>query len=211
MNTHALLVEEMCQLGDHFAKAIPVVNSWRLNERHYGALIGLSKAEAYDKMGPKVIEVRRSWDQRPPPMVKHPFYHAFNAKDSSKPHFDWQSDIWTKAMTIEDDEAGKRQIKVDKLADIPTAESLQDCALRVLPLWKQHILPRLVLGETVLIVAHSNTIRSMVKHIDNLDPVNVRHVTIPSAVPLLYSFAQDTVSGEIRPLGKPSSRGVRGR
>ena len=81
---------------------VPVVASWRLNERHYGALVGLSKSEAEERMGrQKVMGWRRSWELRPPPMVQHPFYHATSSDPTDKaPLFDWQSEIWTKALTI---------------------------------------------------------------------------------------------------------------
>ena len=74
-------------------------------------------------------------------------------------------------------------------ATIPNTESLRDTADRVMPLWRNRILPRLLEGETVLVVGHSNTIRSMVKHLDNIDPKNIQRVAIPSAVPLVYNFA----------------------
>lgn len=194
------------------------MQSWRLNERHYGALVGLSKEDAEQLMGKEaVMGWRRSWDKRPPPMTKHPFYYSMPAEPGNfEPLFDWQSEIWFKAITVVK-RRGKDPIKtVDEKAVIPQSESLEDCAGRVLPLWKNEIVPKILNGENVLVVAHSNTIRSLVKHIDNetLSNENLKKITIPSAMPLIYNFeASRNKNGEsdVKPIGELSSLGISGR
>lgn len=194
------------------------MQSWRLNERHYGALVGLSKGDAERLMGKEqVMGWRRSWDKRPPPMTKHPFYYSIPAEAGNfKPMFDWQSEIWHKAMTIVRARGLEPVKSIDRDAVIPLSESLKDCAERVLPLWEKFIVPRLLNGDNVLVVAHSNTIRGMVKHIDNdtLSDDNLRGVTIPSAIPLVYNFeavVNKDGTQNVKPIGRLSPLGVRGR
>lgn len=215
--TYDLMVSEMqkhnmgaMSPGDGF-KNPTIRQSWRLNERHYGALVGLSKAEAETTMGREpVMAWRRSWDQRPPPMTRHPYFQALG--NDSTPRFDWQTDIWTKAINIEINHGLPPVRTIEKNAVIPLSESLKDCAERVLPLWQTLIVPRIIEGETVLIVAHSNTIRGLVKHIDKdtLSDDDLRQVTIPSAMPMIYSFDRYGRVG-VKPKGKLSPLGVRGR
>lgn len=195
-----------------------MVASWRLNERHYGALVGLSKSEAETRMGrTEVMGWRRSWNLRPPPMEKHPHNYSKSADPSeTKPMFDSQSEIWSKAMRIEshhnsDGTFGKETTLIEHDAVIPRSESLEDTANRVLPLWKEDIFPRIFAGENVLVVGHSNTIRSIVKHLDDLSEDGVREVVIPSATPLIYSFALDSDSSSVHSIGKASSLGMKGR
>jgi 2,3-bisphosphoglycerate-dependent phosphoglycerate mutase len=221
--TYDFISDELLRLkeddaADNSFKDPQVVQSWRLNERHYGALVGLSKDDAERLMGKEaVMGWRRSWDKRPPPMTKHPFYYSIPAEAGNfKPMFDWQSEIWNKAMTVTR-VRGQPPVKVvDRDAVIPLSESLKDCAERVLPLWEECIVPRIIRGENVLVVAHSNTIRGMVKHIDceTLSEENLRGVTIPSAIPLIYSFEvvrDKNHSSKLKPKGKLSPLGVRGR
>ena len=115
-DTYDLLSLQMDEI--HRKKNIPVVASWRLNERHYGALVGLSKAEAEISMGKeKVMGWRRSWDLRPPPMDKCPSYHSQSSDPLEKePLFDWQSEIWTKAITItkKSEVRGFRRVSVEE-------------------------------------------------------------------------------------------------
>jgi len=132
--TYELLLKEM---PTQLKLGVPVVASWRLNERHYGALVGLSKAEAEQRMGrEKVIGWRRSWDLRPPPMTMHPYYHSISSDPHDKaPLFDWQSEIWTKALTIRSVQLSSGQLveeeKVEERdAMIPRTESLADTANR---------------------------------------------------------------------------------
>lgn len=226
IETFELLAKEMVS-----QTPVPVTHTWRLNERHYGSLVGLSKADAETELGKdKVMHWRRSWDGCPPPMNKHPFYHSFiNPEDDGHPPtflFDWQSEIWSKALIMKRFPLLKRsndahvtpsasgsnpyaerdeniydghhvhildglteaRTELETFAEIPKSESLADTADRVLPLWSQEILPRIVRGQTVLVVGHSNTIRGMVKHMDQIDTDNIQKVTIPSAIPLVYQF-----------------------
>ena len=210
---------------------VPVTHTWRLNERHYGSLVGLSKHDAEKSMGrDKVMHWRRSWDGRPPPMNKHPFYDSFISpeEDGHPPTFlfDWQSEIWSKALIMKRQPLLKKsndahvtpsasgsnpyaekdeniydghhvhlldgltdnRTEYETFAEIPKSESLADTADRVLPLWSQEILPRIVRGQNVLVVGHSNTIRGMVKHMDRISIDDIQKVTIPSAIPLVYQF-----------------------
>jgi len=216
--TYRYLAEEMPSLYKNRESPLPLVASWRLNERHYGALVGLSKSEAETRMGRiEVMGWRRSWNLRPPPMEKHPYNYSKSTDPSeTKPMFDWQSEIWSKALRIEsqhnlDGTYGKEILMIEQDAVIPRSESLEDTANRVLPLWKKDIFPRIYAGENVLVVGHSNTIRSIVKHLDNLSEDGVREVVIPSAIPLIYSFALDAESSSVHSIGKASSLGMKGR
>jgi bisphosphoglycerate-dependent phosphoglycerate mutase family 1 len=209
-------------IGSHFAR-VPVINSWRLNERHYGALVGKSKQEAGFEFGVgDLTEWRRSWDKAPPKM-SHRDLKAYTKAS------------WAQATTVIK-EYGKRSIVAnEKGVNVPETESLKDCATRAWPLWANGIMPRLARGETVLVVAHANSIRAILKHIDaetmSLD--SVRDVHVPSATPLVYEFGQaktdesamagGTTSGSVswrkvrssdrflRPLGEPTPLGMRGR
>lgn len=198
-----------------------IVSSWRLNERHYGALVGLSELEAEPIFGhDQVLEWRRSWSSRPPPMNISSFIekHSFNTIDDSSINWPWQNMLWTKAMTIttpvsEDGIIGNELHSIDEhpYPAIPNTESLEDTARRVLPLWIEEIFPRIVRGETILVVGHSNTIRSMIKHLDGISDDRIRDVTIPSAIPLVYNFFKDLQTKEIRTIGKSSASGMKGR
>jgi len=132
--TYELLLKEM---PTQIKKGVPVVASWRLNERHYGALVGLSKSEAEELMGrEKVIGWRRSWDLRPPPMSMHPYYHSISTDPLDKaPLFDWQSEIWTKALRIRSVQLSsgvlvEEEKSEERDAVIPLTESLKDTADR---------------------------------------------------------------------------------
>lgn len=197
-----------------------VVATWRLNERHYGALVGLSKSEAEPMFGrEKVMGWRRSWDLRPPPMNEEQFHlNSFNTIDDKDVDWEWQKKIWTSAITLKSkiDDNGNKGVDTMTIDEspyppIPLAESLEDTARRVLPLWKEDIFPCILNGKTILVVGHSNTIRSMVKHLDNLSHQNVKDVTIPSAIPLVYTFFQNLETNEIKTVGKASPQGMRGR
>lgn len=133
-STYELMLAEM---PNQLRKGVPVVASWRLNERHYGALVGLSKSETESRFGrEKVIGWRRSWDLRPPPMNMHPFYHSISSDPLDKaPLFDWQSEIWTKALTIRSIQLRngglvEEEKKEDRDAVIPRTESLEDTSNR---------------------------------------------------------------------------------
>jgi bisphosphoglycerate-dependent phosphoglycerate mutase family 1 len=172
-----------------------------MNERHYGALMGLSKDEAGEEMGhERVLQWRKSWNSAPPMLSHDDMYHWHNA-DHAKP------------MTIVKKPGHSNTISTEKGVQAPRTESLADCARRILPLWNFGVVPRLLKGETVLIVAHANSIRSMLKHLDGeLALESLRRISIPSAVPLVYDFqpsARDASQVEV--VGTKSSLGMRGR
>ncbi|MEK6916365.1 MAG: 2,3-diphosphoglycerate-dependent phosphoglycerate mutase [Nanoarchaeota archaeon] len=140
---------------------VPVKNSWRLNERHYGALQGFNKLDMAEKVGKEQVFIwRRSYDTRPPALkktdkrysVKDPLYKGVAEKD------------------------------------IPVCESLKDTVARVLPYWKKEILPAIKSGKKIIISAHGNSIRALVKHIDNISDDEIPKLEIPTGVPLVYEF-----------------------
>ena len=188
-------LEEIMKSDSHY-KQITIINSWRMNERHYGALVGLSKEEASEAMGHELVsEWRKSWDVAPPPLLKEDAYAYREAP-------------WAQPVTIVTEHNKESIIVTEKDAQMPLTESLEQCCNRVLPLWIEVIQPRLFKGETILIVAHANSIRSIVKHIDHdtITNENVRKINIPSAIPLIYDFEMG------QPRGKPDPKfGMRGR
>lgn len=139
----------------------PVYKSWRLNERMYGAMEGLSKPQMAAELGEEVVQgFRRGLYDRPPPMTPdHPHWH-------------------------------KNERKYSDLApyEIPITESLQDTLDRTVPLWKKRILPALASGRNVCIVAHANSLRGIVKIIENIPPEDIPSVVIPNGIPLVYKF-----------------------
>ena len=145
----------------------PVFKSWRLNERMYGALEGLSKPVMAKELGEDVVQRwRRSLLARPPIMAPdHKHWHGNDRK---------YKDLVEEGV-------------------IPVAESLQDTMERTLPLWNNRILPLLLDGQNVLIVAHANSLRGIVKHIDNLTPDQIQSVNLPSGIPLIYKFERTGV------------------
>jgi 2,3-bisphosphoglycerate-dependent phosphoglycerate mutase len=148
---------------------IPVERSWRLNERHYGALQGLDKAETAARHGATQVKIwRRSYDISPP---------ALAPEDPRHPRFD------------------VRYSGVDP-QDLPATESLKDTLLRVLPFWHTRIAPVLRSGATVLVVAHGNSLRAMVKMLDEVPESEITELNIPTGVPLLYEL-----DGELKPRG----------
>ena len=140
---------------------IPQSYHWRLNERHYGALQGLDKAETMSKHGEAKVKVwRRSFDVPPPPL---------------KP----------------DDPRGQRgdpRYATLKPEEIPVAESLKDTIARVLPYWKERIVPDLKAGRRVLIAAHGNSLRGLIKYLDNISDDKIVEVEIPTGVPMVYEL-----------------------
>jgi len=140
---------------------LPVERSWRLNERHYGALQGLDKAQTVAKHGAEQVKVwRRSYDIPPPPLD---FSHA------QHPRFD------------------RRYAQVDP-AELPSSESLKDTLARVLPYWNARIAPELMAGRNVLVAAHGNSLRAMVKMMDRISDEAIIELNIPTGVPLLYEL-----------------------
>jgi len=149
---------------------IPVERSWRLNERHYGALQGLNKAQTVEKHGEAQVKIwRRSYDVPPP---------ALAADDPRHPRFD------------------PRYAGIDA-ALLPAAESLKDTLARVLPFWESRIVPELRGGRNVLIVAHGNSLRALVKMLDRMSESDIVEFNIPTGVPMLYELDE-----QLRPLGR---------
>jgi len=148
---------------------IPVERSWRLNERHYGALQGLNKAETAARHGEDQVKIwRRSYDIAPPPLA---------SDDPRHPRLD------------------PRYAGVDP-RELPSTESLADTLARVLPLWHARIAPELRSGASVLVVAHGNSLRAMVKMLDRIPEREIVELNIPTGVPLLYEL-----DAELKPLG----------
>jgi 2,3-bisphosphoglycerate-dependent phosphoglycerate mutase len=140
---------------------MPEVKDWRLNERHYGALQGLNKTEIAEHYGADQVHIwRRSYDTRPP---------ALNESDPRHPRFDQRY----------------RNLPAERL---PAAESLADTLVRVLELWHDAILPDLQSGKTLLISAHGNSLRALVKHLDHIADADIADLNIPTGAPLVYEF-----------------------
>jgi 2,3-bisphosphoglycerate-dependent phosphoglycerate mutase len=149
---------------------IPVRRSWRLNERHYGALQGKNKKETLDAYGEEQFMLwRRSFDVPPPPL-----------DDDS-----------------EFSQAGLAQY-ADLGADLPRTECLKDVIVRFLPYWESAIVPDLQAGKTVLVAAHGNSLRALVKHLDGISDEDIAGLNIPTGMPLVYELdgsLQPTVPG----------------
>jgi len=157
---------------------IPVERSWRLNERHYGALQGLDKAQTVAQHGEAQVKVwRRSYDVRPPPL---------SADDRRHPRFD------------------PRYADVDP-QQLPASESLQDTLVRVLPFWHARIAPELRAGRNVMVVAHGNSLRAMVKMLDQVSDSEITELNIPTGVPLLYELDGELKPRASRYLGDPAA------
>lgn len=140
---------------------IPVEKTWRLNERHYGALEGLNKAEMVDRYGKEQVFLwRRSYSVPPP---------ALALDDPRHPRFD------------------PRYAHVDP-RELPAAESLENTLLRVLPCWQEDILPQIQRGKQVLVVAHGNSLRALVKYLDGLLDQDVAGLSIPTGIPMVYEI-----------------------
>jgi 2,3-bisphosphoglycerate-dependent phosphoglycerate mutase len=140
---------------------MPTHRDWRLNERHYGALQGLNKTETAEHYGPEQVHLwRRSFDTRPP---------SLNLSDPRHPRFDQRY----------------RNLPAERL---PATESLADTLVRVLELWHEAILPDMQAGKTLLIAAHGNSLRALVKHIDQIADADIMDLNIPTGMPLVYEF-----------------------
>ena len=140
---------------------IPIHNSWRLNERHYGALQGLNKAEMAAKYGEEqVLKWRRSYDIRPPALKK---------KDAMYP----RNDLRYKNL---------------KKSEIPLTECLKDVVARVIPYWVKEIAPMLKKRKKIVIAAHGNSLRALVKYLDKISNEEIISFNIPTGVPLVYEL-----------------------
>jgi 2,3-bisphosphoglycerate-dependent phosphoglycerate mutase len=157
---------------------LPVENSWRLNERHYGALQGLDKAQTVEKHGDAQVKIwRRSYDIPPPPLERTDPRHPAN---------------------------DARYAGLDA-ALLPGTESLKDTLARVLPLWNDGIAPRLRAGQNVLVAAHGNSLRAMVKMLDGKSEAEIVELNIPTGVPLLYELDANLTPQSSRYLGDPEA------
>ncbi len=153
---------------------LPVERSWRLNERHYGALQGLDKAQTVERHGAEQVKIwRRSYDIPPPPLA---------ADDPQHPRFD-------------------RRYATVPAAELPATESLKDTLARVLPFWNSRIAPELAAGRNVLVAAHGNSLRAMVKMLDRISDAAIVELNIPTGVPLLYDLDDTLHSRASRYLG----------
>jgi 2,3-bisphosphoglycerate-dependent phosphoglycerate mutase len=147
---------------------IPIERSWRLNERHYGALTGLDKGETAAKYGEEQVKLwRRSYALRPP---------AFEPGDPRNPALD-------------------ARYRHEGPAEPPLAESLADVVARLVPFWEERLAPRLARSRSILVAAHGNSLRALVKHLDGMSEADVLELNIPTGVPLVYDFDDD-----LRPL-----------
>jgi len=167
-----ILLDEMDRMW------VPVERSWRLNERHYGALQGLNKAQTVEKHGEAQVKIwRRSYDIPPPSLA---------SDDERHPRFD------------------PRYAGVDP-AELPAAESLKDTLARVLPFWNSRIAPELRAGRNVLVAAHGNSLRAMVKMLDHVSEKEIVELNIPTGVPLLYDLDAQLKPRGSRYLGDPAA------
>jgi 2,3-bisphosphoglycerate-dependent phosphoglycerate mutase len=140
---------------------LPVERTWRLNERHYGALQGLNKAQTVERHGADQVKIwRRSYDIPPPSLPD---------SDPAHPRFD------------------RRYAQVPP-AELPACESLKDTLARVLPFWNARIAPELLAGRNVLVAAHGNSLRALVKMLDRMSDAAIVELNIPTGVPLLYDL-----------------------
>lgn len=140
---------------------IPVIRNWRLNERHYGALQGLNKTETAEKYGDEQVLIwRRSYDTPPPPMNRDDERYAGNL-----PAY---RDLNEK--------------------DIPLSESLKDTVARFVPYFEAEIKPQVLAGKQVLIVAHGNSLRALIKHLSGISDEDILKINVPTGIPLVYEL-----------------------
>ena len=143
---------------------LPVVHSWRLNERHYGALQGLDKSETAKKYGDaQVLQWRRSYDTPPP------------------------------ALEASDPRSERADIRYARLKpeQIPLSECLKDTVARVMPFWQESMAPAIKAGKRIVVAAHGNSIRALVKYLDNIGDDDIVGVNIPNGIPLVYELDAD--------------------
>jgi 2,3-bisphosphoglycerate-dependent phosphoglycerate mutase len=167
-----LALEEMDRMW------IPIVNHWRLNERHYGALQGLNKAETAERHGMDQVQVwRRSYDVPPPPLEPDDPRHP-----GRDPRY--------------------ADISPDQL---PLTECLKDTVERFLPFWHETVAPTVASGRRVLIAAHGNSLRALVKYLDGISDAEIVGLNIPTGIPLLYELTDDLSPIRSRYLGDPDA------
>jgi len=157
---------------------IPVIKNWRLNERHYGALQGLNKAETAAKHGEEQTKIwRRSFDIPPPPLAPDDPRHP-----SRDPRY----------AALSKDE-------------LPLTESLKDTIVRFVPYWLDTIAPSIASGKRVLIAAHGNSLRALVKYLDHIDEQTIVELNIPTGIPLVYELDDDLAPIRHYYLGDPAA------
>eukprot|EP00607_Mallomonas_marina_P008233 CAMPEP_0182416884 /NCGR_PEP_ID=MMETSP1167-20130531/1268_1 /TAXON_ID=2988 /ORGANISM="Mallomonas Sp, Strain CCMP3275" /LENGTH=260 /DNA_ID=CAMNT_0024590027 /DNA_START=187 /DNA_END=969 /DNA_ORIENTATION=+ len=160
-----ICLEELDQMN------IPIINSWRLNERHYGGLQGLGKKETVEKYGGEQVQIwRRSYDIPPPPIDIHSEYYPAN---------------------------DQRYAGVPK-EELPLTESLKETEARVMVDWNTLIAPEVKAGKKVIIAAHGNTLRALVKYLDEIPTTTITELNIPTGVPLVYKLTE-----ELKPIKSP--------
>jgi 2,3-bisphosphoglycerate-dependent phosphoglycerate mutase len=156
---------------DHLDRTwLPVINRWQLNERHYGALQGLNKADTAREYGDEQVLIwRRSYDTPPP------------------------------ALTADDPRCERGDVRYAALdpALVPLTECLKDTVARVLPLWHEELAPQIRAGKRLLIAAHGNSMRALVKYLDGTSDEDIVGVNIPNGIPLVY-----TLDADLKPIGK---------
>jgi len=163
----AIRTMEIC-LSEMTIDKIPIEYSWRLNERHYGALQGLNKSETAEKFGDEqVLQWRRSYDIPPPALEESD--ERWSGNDPNYSNIDQN--------------------------DIPLSECLKDTVNRFLPYWDKTIKPSIQNEKKVLIVAHGNSLRSLVKHLDNISDNDIISLNIPTGIPLIYEL-----NGDLEPI-----------
>lgn len=156
--TSIIALDELDQLW------LPVQRSWRLNERHYGALQGLNKAETTAKHGEAQVKIwRRSYDTAPPPLALDDPGHP--SRDPRYGHL--------------------------SAAEVPLSESLKDTVTRFLPVWHEAIAPAMRNGKRVMIAAHGNSLRALVKFLDHVSDSDIVELNIPTGIPLVYELDEN--------------------
>jgi 2,3-bisphosphoglycerate-dependent phosphoglycerate mutase len=167
-----LALEEMDEMY------VPTDFSWRLNERHYGALQGLNKTETAKKYGDDQVKIwRRSYDVRPP---------LLETNDERYP-------------------ARDPRYKGLPATDIPAGECLEDTVARVVPYWNDAIVPEIKAGKRIIVAAHGNSLRALVKHLDNVSDSDILELNIPTGIPLSYELDGDIKPISHRYLGDPEA------
>ena len=170
LRTLDLALEEMGRLW------VPVHRHWRLNERHYGALTGLDKAETKAKYGEaQFMAWRRSYDTPPPPM---PAGHQFDVRADAR-YAGLPPDV------------------------VPATECLADVVVRLLPYWYDALAPAVMAGHTVLVSAHGNSMRALIKHLESVSDDDITDLEIPTGVPIVYDFDSRLAITNRRELGDP--------
>src|SRR5208283_997398 len=170
IKTYDMVTEQLDQMW------IPVIRSWRLNERHYGALQGLNKAETAARYGEHQVKIwRRSYDVPPPAL--EPDDERFPGKD---PRY--------ASLTKE---------------ELPLTECLKDTVARFLPLWHDAIAPDVKSGKRVVIAAHGNSLRALMKYLDNISEADIVELNIPTGMPLVYELDADLKPIKSYYLGDP--------